>query len=324
MSTSSDVEDTGADAELGFRHAVLFYHSEQDYLDEVLPFVRDGLELNQPVLLALPADNLARVSDTLGDAAAEVAMIDLSDTGRNPGRVLGLEAAFAAKHPGCRLRLVGESVWPGRPADEYPACVQHEALVNIAFTDSDATVLCLFDANHLDEGVLADVLSTHPLLWRAGSTLPNSAYAPDEALLRHNQPLTDSASAAGASYTVSKLSDLAAARSFASRYAGWVGLSAEGIGDLQLIVTELATNSLQHAKSACRLTFWQHDGRLVCQARDAGRLLDPLAGRLPPQPDDLTGRGLFLVNALADLVRTHTSDSGTTIQAQLRLARSRG
>lgn len=320
MSTSSDVQGTDARGDGGYRHAAFFYYTEQDYLDEVVPFVRGGLALHEPVLLALPAGNLALVRDALGDDSTEVAMIDLSDAGRNPGRILGLEAAFAGKHPGRRLRLVGEPMWPGRTADEYPACVQHEALINIAFPDTDATGLCPFDADRLGEDVLADALTTHPLLWQAGSAQPNSQYARDEALQLHNQPLTHDAT--GASYTVSKLNDLAAARSFASRYASWLGLSAEGIADLMLIVTELATNSLQHAKGACRLTFWQQDGRLICQARDDGRLIDPLAGRLPPNPDEPTGRGLFLVNALADLVRSHTTGTGTTIQAYLRLAPS--
>src|SRR5262249_12603208 len=81
--------------------------------------------------------------------------------------------------------------------------------------------------------------------------------------------------------------------------------------------TELAANSVQHADAPCRLAFWQRDGNLVCQARDTGQLDDPLAGRLPSPPDAAGGRGLFLVNAIADLVRTHTSRDGTTIQAYL-------
>ncbi|MGH3564301.1 MAG: anti-sigma factor RsbA family regulatory protein, partial [Mycobacterium sp.] len=297
----------------GFVHAALFYHSEQEYLDEVVPFILGGLASDQPVLVALPADNLALISDALGDAAAEVTMADLTDVGRNPGRILGFEVLFAAQHPGRQLRMVAEPVWPGRAADEYPACVQHEALVNTAFADHPAMGLCPFDAGRLDERVLADALTTHPLLWRAGSTQRSSEYAPEDALARYNQPLTNSTT--GATYTVTKPTDLSAARAFAGRYADWLGLSADGIADLQLIVTELATNSLRHADSVCRLAFWEYYGQLVCEARDDGRLDDPLAGRLPPRPGDTDGRGLFLVNALADLVRSHTTEGGTTIQA---------
>jgi anti-sigma regulatory factor (Ser/Thr protein kinase) len=308
---------TSTDAECGFVHAALFYHSNQEYTDELVPYILGGLKSDQPVLAALPTDNLALISDALGGAAAEVSMADMTDLGRNPGRILGRLALFAAQHPGRQLRMVGEPMWPCRTADEYPAWVQHEALINTAFANRPAIGLCPFDASRLDERVLADARTTHPLLWRAGSTQPSSDYAPEDALERYNQPLPNDTT--GVSYTVRKLTDLSPARSFAGRYAGWLGLSAEGIGNLQLIVTELATNSLLHANSACRLAFWRYDGQLVCEARDEGRLDDPLAGRLPPQPDSAGGRGLFLVNTLADLVRSHTTPSGTTIHVHLRL-----
>jgi anti-sigma regulatory factor (Ser/Thr protein kinase) len=320
MTTSTEPERAdapGTDAEAGFVHAVLFYHSKREYLDEVLPFVLDGLASEQPVLVALPVDNLALIGDALGDAAVEVTMADLTDAGRNPARILGLQTLFAAQHPGQRLRIVGEPMWPGRAAEEYPGCVQHEALINTALADCRRIVLCPYDADRLDEPVLADARTTHPLLWQAGSTQPSSEYAPEDALARCNQPLTTDAT--GATYTVTKLTDLSTARTFAARYADWLGLSADRVDDLELIVTELATNSLQHANSACRLAFWRYDGQLVCEARDDGRLDDPLAGRLAPKPGDATGRGLFLVNALADLVRSHTTPSGTTIQVHLRL-----
>jgi hypothetical protein len=74
-----------------------------------------------------------------------------------------------------------------------------------------------------------------------------------------------------------------------------------------------------YTNGACRLAFWRDNEHLVCEARDTGRLDDPLAGRRPPGAGGTASRGLFLVNAMADLVRTHTTTSGTTIQAYLRL-----
>lgn len=100
-------------------------------------------------------------------------------------------------------------------------------------------------------------------------------------------------------------------------------MSPERIGDLQLIVTELATNSLEHGGGVCRLAFWHEAGHLVCEARDIGYLADPLVGRRPPAQGS-GPYGLFVVNAIADLVHTHTSPSGTAIHAYLRLAHSPG
>jgi anti-sigma regulatory factor (Ser/Thr protein kinase) len=301
----------------GFMHSALFYRGEGEFLAGVVPFILDGLRSGEPVLVAAPAGHLAWLRDGLGDACADVTMADMGDVGRNPARAMGAMSAFADRHRDRRVRMVGEPVWPGRSADEYPGCVENEALANTHFADREVTALCPYDAGGLDRNVLADARSTHPLLWREGTLDRNADYAPDEALARYNQPLPSDPMAV--TYTVRELADLSPARSFAARYAQWLGLSADGIAKLQLIATELATNSLQHARGVCRLAFWQHTGHIVCEASDAGRLDDPLAGRRPPTADALTGRGLFLVNTVADLVRTHATPTGTTIQAYLRL-----
>jgi anti-sigma regulatory factor (Ser/Thr protein kinase) len=274
----------------------------------------------------VPGDKLALLRDELRRACdglpAELEMADITVVARNPSRFLATECSFAAEHPGRRVRIVSQLVWPGRTADECLACVQHEALVNGAFEGREVTGLCLYDASRLDEDVLAGARSTHPLLWKCGSVQRSDEYAPDDALARCNQPLP--ANPRAVTYTVRKATDLRPARSFAVDYAGWVGLSPDGIEDLQLIATELATNSLMYTDGACQLAFWRHDEHLVCEARDGGRLDDPLAGRRNPGASGNAGRGLFLVNAMADLVRTQTTATGTTIQAYLRFDPSPG
>lgn len=194
--------------------------------------------------------------------------------------------------------------------------MQHEAFSNVALDGREVTELCPYNTAQLDQGALADARVTHPLLWQAGSVDHSGEYAPDIALARYNQPLPRNPGAAG--YTVRKLADLSGARSFAARYAGWHGLSADGIADLKLVATELATNSLQHG-AACRLAFWPRNGHLVCEARDHERLDNHVIAHRPPTDD-----GLFVVNAIADLVRTHVTRGATTIQAYLRLGQLRG
>jgi anti-sigma regulatory factor (Ser/Thr protein kinase) len=312
---------TGTEAEHGgFVHSALFYHSQAEYLDFVARFVLDGLAMDEPVLVAVPGDRLASLRDALWGACdglpADLRSMDITEVARNPSRLLALAGSFARDHPNRRLRIVSQLVWPGRTVDESLACAKLEALANAAFEGHQVTELCLYDADRLDEAVLADARATHPLLWRSGSLHRSTDYAPDQVLARCNQPLP--ANPAAVTYIVRKSEDLRPARSFAVDYAGWVGLSEDGIEDLQLIATELATNSLMYTNGACRLAFWRHADHLVCEARDSGRLDDPLAGCLDPGPGGPASRGLFLVNAMSDLVRTHTATNGTTIQAYLR------
>ncbi|ORB10970.1 anti-sigma factor RsbA family regulatory protein [Mycobacterium noviomagense] len=305
----------------GFVHSALFYRSEQQYLDFVVRSVSEALNNYEPVWVAVPGDKLAALSEALGPAAddTEVTLADMADVGRNPGRLLGVAGAFVERHRHRPVRLIGEPVWAGRTAVEYPACVQHEALVNLALDGHRATAVCLYDASQLAEGVLADARTTHPLICVDGSYQHSADYAFDVALQRCNEPLTTSPAAV--TYTVSELANLSAARQQGSRYGRLLGMAAESIANLQLIITELATNSLQHGDGTCRLAFWEHSGYLVCEARDTGILDDPLAGRRPPNGDGKSPRGLFVVNALADLVRIHATPAGTTIQVFLRLDR---
>lgn len=311
--------------EPGFVHSALFYGSQQEYLDVVGGFVADGLAGDEAVLVAVPRDELALLHDALnagGSMPAGLRMADISEVARNPGRFMALEGSFANQHRNRRVRIVSQLAWPGRTKDELVACVEHEALVNAALGGYQATGLCLYDAGRLADDVLADARATHPLLWSYGSLHRSAEYAPDTVLKRCNQPLPGNPGAV--TYTVRKSSDLRPARSVAVDYADWVGLSRDGIEDLQLVATELATNSLMYTDGACQLAFWREDEHLVCEARDTGQLDDPLVGRMDPGPDSPASRGLFLVNAISDLVRTHTTRTGTTIRAYLRFTPSPG
>ena len=53
--------------------------------------------------------------------------------------------------------------------------------------------------------------------------------------------------------------------------------------------------------------------------RNAGSIADPLAGRRPVAPESPRGRGLLLVNQIADLVRVHTTADATAIRAYLSI-----
>lgn len=303
-----------------FSHIALFYRSPREYLDSLGSFVADSVVAGYPVLVAVPEPNLSLLRDDLPRGIAEsVTLVDMSQVGRNPGHILGgVMGMFAAGHPSGRVRIVSEPVWKDRSEQEYPACVQHEALANQAFAGRDITLLCPYDATQLGSDILLDAEITHPRLDGAGHPERTSVgFAPEVAWARYNEPLPSNPMAA--SYTLNRLADLSAARAFAAKYARWFGFSAADIADLQLIVNELASNSLQHGSGPCTVALWESDGQLICQVRDSGYLADPMAGRWPLTHDDHQGRGLFVVNATADLVRIHSAVTGTTVQAHLRM-----
>lgn len=301
---------------VGLVHSAAFYRGEQEYLDAVLPFIRDGITNDEPVHIAVPTANLILLRDALGPAGKTVHWADMVEIGRNPARTFPMfAAALSATPPGRTVRSVAEPCWPGRTPDQYIACVENEALFNLAFADAQLVTMCPYDVANLPGAVIADARRTHPLIRDGAGVLNNPEYSWREAFEECNTALEPDPSAA--TYQVGQLSDLSTARSFAADRARSFGISTERIGDLNLIVTELATNSLKYTGGGCRLAVWERDGNLVCEVRDGGRLNDPLAGRRAPSPHTVGGRGLLLVNALADLVRIHTSETGTTIRVYL-------
>ena len=111
---------------------------------------------------------------------------------------------------------------------------------------------------------------------------------------------------------------LPAARQLAVTHGRRVGLNSARLIDLELIVGELITNSVVHGGGAGILTVWVENNHLVCQVQDNGHIGNPLAGRLPASRTQSGGRGLLLINHLADLVRVHSSESGTTIRIDIQ------
>ncbi|MDQ7805501.1 anti-sigma factor RsbA family regulatory protein [Amycolatopsis sp. A133] len=304
-----------ATAEAGagtFVHPALFYRGAAEYLAGTVPFVWGGLAADEPVAVAVPGDNLALLRRELGADATRVRLLDMTEAGRNPGRIIpGVLRAFADSHPGRPVRIIGEPIWAARSAVEYPACAQHEALINLAFTGRDATILCPYDVESLAPDVLTDAEATHPVLIDGTGRRASTGYDPTGLIARYNEPLPVPEGA----FELADTTDLAAARALTHVRATACGLGADQVADVAVVVTELLTNSVEHGSGSGTVRFWGGDGEFVCEIHDRGRLTDPLAGRHPATPYQPRGRGLLLVNHLADLVRLHTGDDGTTVRA---------
>ncbi|MFD3618910.1 anti-sigma factor RsbA family regulatory protein [Streptomyces sp. NPDC058676] len=298
-----------------FVHPALFYGDEQEYVAGTVSFVRQGLAAGDPVAVAVPGENLRLIRDGLGADADAVKLLDMREAGRNPGRIIpGVLRAFAdSQPPGRRVRIIGEPIWAGRSETEYPACVQHEALINAAFQGRTVSILCPYDVRRLDPKVIADAYATHPTVIHAGagSEQASGAYDPEDVVARYNEPLPSVAGVPSFAYDTDTLSQ---ARHVATDLAARLGLTGVRLQDLALVTAELTTNSVVHGGGSGTLRVWADDQYVICEVHDKGRLTDPLAGRRPAGRDQRGGRGLLMVNLVADLVRVHTGVEGTRVR----------
>jgi anti-sigma regulatory factor (Ser/Thr protein kinase) len=90
------------------------------------------------------------------------------------------------------------------------------------------------------------------------------------------------------------------------------------LADLLMAVTEVAGNSLVHGGGAGTIRVWPSAGGVVCEVRDGGWIRQPLAGRMRPAPDGESGRGLWMVNQLCDLLQLRSSPAGTVARLHMR------
>jgi anti-sigma regulatory factor (Ser/Thr protein kinase) len=108
--------------------------------------------------------------------------------------------------------------------------------------------------------------------------------------------------------------NLASVRRLAAEQARSCGLSRERTADVVLSVNEAATNTLMHAHEPRECRIWCEPDQLVYEITSRGGLGDPLAGRREPAPDWPSGRGLWLINQLVDLVELRADGETTTVR----------
>lgn len=163
-------------------------------------------------------------------------------------------------------------------------------------------------ANPADRPVYRD-----PLMPDEASTASSDAF---------QQPLSCDGQSSAPAVRMTFTTDLASVRALVQGYARKAGLGEARVVELVLAVSEIAANTVRHAKSAGALEIWHDAGEIICQLRDKGHISDPLAGTRPPEAEALGGHGLWLVNQVCDQVEIQSGTDGTTIRLHMLLESS--
>ena len=318
MLSTSPPRSTSTGPSPTFRHEALAYENHQEFVAWTAHFVRDGVDRNEPVMVAVEADKIDPLRRELGRHADGVHFVDARTVG-NPARIIPawrdfMDRQAEAERP---VRAVSEPAYPGRSADELAECEVHEALLNLALGDTRLWLVCLRDQRSMAEAAAAE-LRNHPFVRHGDSAVANPHYRPIT-----NDDGGPLSSPLPAPPTHQRLRFGSGSLSYLRRYVrGEVvgaGLTGARADDLVLAVSEAAANSVMHGGGQGELLVWHTDETVVCEIRDRGHVSDPLAGRVRPLPGQPDGRGLWIVNAVCDLVQMRSSAAGSVIRMHQRI-----
>jgi anti-sigma regulatory factor (Ser/Thr protein kinase) len=308
------------------RHQAVIGRDSAECVESVLAFVEDGLRRGEAVSIGLSAGLGRRLGRILGTQRL-VAYFDMTELGRNPGRIIAAMLDFARTHAGGApaapdragqpLRYVSEPFWAGRSDAERAETARHEALVESALTGAPATVLCVYNADRLDADAIACAERMHPVVIADGEPRASAEYAGRGVVPSLcDRPL---APVPPGAVRLGYRDDLRAVRDTVTGCATEAGLAPGRATDLVLAVSEVAANTLRHTEQPGTLCVWRSDGEIICQITDSGQITDPLAGRRRPAADSFRHGGLWVVNQVCDLVELRSGPDGTTVRMHVRL-----
>ena len=317
----------------GVFHQAMIGRDSAECIESVLAFVEDGLRQGEAVSVGLSAGLGRRLGRLLGTQRL-VAYFDMTELGRNPGRIIAAMLDFARTHAvpapaapgqaapaqaapaGPLLRYVSEPFWAGRSDAERAEATRHEALVEPALTGAPATVLCVYNADRLDAESIACAEHLHPVVITDGEPRASARYVGSGVVpAQCDRPLAPPPADATA---LGYRDDLRAVRDTVAACAAAAGLAPGRTTDLMLAVSEVAANTLQHTQGPGTLQVWAAGPELICQITDSGHITDPLAGRRRPAADAFQHGGLWVVNQVCDLVELRSGPDGTTVRMHIR------
>jgi anti-sigma regulatory factor (Ser/Thr protein kinase) len=298
-------------------HDALFYADDGGFVGSVAPILRDGLARGHACVVAATADHNDLLRDELDGSAASVTFIDRDEWYQRPARtVFGwkrlLDDAVGGGHP--YVRIIGEVRFGD--GDEYATWARYESALNLIFAGAPCWITCPYDVRALPVSVLANARRTHPTVASASGTRESStAYqSPEQFLTVVPEPRAAIAGEPAFRLVVDRsLAGIRRAVRQVVAERGW--LPGNRLEDFVLALSELVANSMRYGRGERTVCLWPTGAGLVCEVADEGDgPNDPLAGYRPPEESAHAGRGLWIVQQLADAMSVETGGGHTRVR----------
>jgi transcriptional regulator with XRE-family HTH domain len=169
------------------KHRVVSYGSDDAYLAAAVPFLLEGLERDDCVMAVTTSVRIGALRDALGSNATHVEFREASEW------YVSLHGAASAYRTFVQerlergvpwIRIIGEPVWGGWSDEETAEWFRYEAMINLSFASSPATILCTYDTSAMSESAIESAHRTHPQIASAGDVTASATYQePEDYLL---------------------------------------------------------------------------------------------------------------------------------------------
>ena len=283
-------------------HVVLFYEDDTQLVRTVARYLLDGLSAHETVVVVATASHVQAFETTLGRAGIDVAearstgqlvMVDAAEAmsrfmvdGWPDAQAFNAELGELVRPAGgsdCRVRVYGEMVALLWAAGHVGAAIELEARWNELGRDVAFSLFCAYPAHSVigdaHEDSFRHLCHSHSAV--VGGT-PMPARPGDER-------------ADAARSFRGEAAELGAVRQFVVDTLLRWGHDRH-LENASIVVSELATNAILHARSDFIVSMSSRDGSVRLAVRDASTEL-PLV-RAPSQ-STMSGRGLLLIGVLA-------------------------
>ncbi|MGZ4740020.1 MAG: MEDS domain-containing protein [Ilumatobacteraceae bacterium] len=305
-------------------HVVQFYEYDDELVASVATFLADGLRAGEAaIVVATPAHveafdtaitalgidvDAARVAGTLisvdvDDALSRILIDGWSDPAAFKTEIAGLIRRAAAS--GHQVRIYGEMVAQLWDAGHVAEAIELEALWNELGRHLAFSLYCAFRAHSVTDEDHAE--SFRHVCYLHSAVVGDSGTGPKATLTAVVARAEDARS-----FACETRSSGRARRFVADRLMAW-GRDAY-VDDASIIVAELATNAVLHARSEFIVALSTHGDTVRVSVRDASSRLPAMQH---PTPDSISGRGLVLVAAVAQRWGTELLPDGKVVWADL-------
>ncbi|HEY2205520.1 MAG TPA: sensor histidine kinase [Pseudonocardia sp.] len=311
----------------GYVHEAGLYRSDETLLGIVVPFLEAGLAAREPTIVALGADHVALIADSMTIPVADLLSVPSPADIGNPATAIlryceALDAQLASGAE--RIRVVSEIPHPGMGAS-WQWWGRFEVAINNTFARFPLWDICVYDTRTAPREVLDDVRAAHPYLTNGAATHQRNPdfQHPEEYTARRRPPVA--ADPLEATAPVVDLLDpsAATARRAVRRLAAAGQIPRHVEVDLVYAVSEGVQNAIRHGRGPVRFRLWDGDGRILACIADRGAgPSDPLVGLIAGTSSGphSAGLGLWLIHQMCDDVAFDTGPDGFTLRLTMRSA----